>query len=101
MSGKENDAFLYGSYLQDFCYNHFNNHRQELSRQLQEIEITHEIFQQTARPEKHPSIRKINDWESDSILFVNKIYVTASTSKCTSYIQTKESIIVLFVYNIY
>jgi hypothetical protein len=58
-----------------FCLNHFDGHRQELSTQLDEIEVTRDLFRQTltekmADPQKHALIEQIDEWENDSI---NKI----------------------------
>jgi len=55
-----------------FCYNHFGNHRQELNNQLDEIEVTRDLFrqiltEQTTEPQKHTLMQQINDWEHDSI----------------------------------
>lgn len=36
-----------GGCLKDFCFNHMTNHRQELSKQLDEIQITRDLFRQT------------------------------------------------------
>ncbi|CAF4821452.1 unnamed protein product, partial [Rotaria sp. Silwood2] len=30
-----------------YCYNHFVNHRQELNKQLDEVEITRDLFRRT------------------------------------------------------
>jgi hypothetical protein len=54
MCGKDNTTFKCGSCLQAFCYNNFNNHRHHLSKHLEEFEITHDSFQQTAEMQKHP-----------------------------------------------
>jgi chromosome segregation ATPase len=66
-----------------FCYNHFGDHRQEWSQQLDEIEVRHDLFQQTlteqtAEPQKHVLIQQINDWERDSI---QKIEQTANEAR--------------------
>ena len=71
--------------LQEFCYNHLTDHRQELSKQLDEIEVARDFFrqtltQQTAEPEKHVLIQQINDWECESI---KKIRQTADEGRQT------------------
>lgn len=55
-----------------FCYNHVITHRQELSQQLNEIEVTCDLFQQTFteqtnESQKHPLIQQIDTWEYESI----------------------------------
>jgi seryl-tRNA synthetase len=57
---------------QMFCFNHINDHRQELSGQLNEIEMNRDVFRQTLTerrndPEKHSLIKQIDQWEEDSI----------------------------------
>jgi hypothetical protein len=42
--GKDNKVTLC---LQEFCYNHLTEHRQELSKQLNEIEVARDLFRQT------------------------------------------------------
>jgi hypothetical protein len=66
-----------------FCYNHFGDHRQELNQQLDEVEVSRDLFrqtltEQTAKPQKHALIQEINDWERDSI---NKIRQTAEEAR--------------------
>ncbi|CAF1328170.1 unnamed protein product [Rotaria sordida] len=66
-----------------FCYNHFVDHRQELNQQLDEVEVTRDIFQQTlsehASELKYHSLeQQINDWERDSI---EKIWQTADEGR--------------------
>jgi chromosome segregation ATPase len=55
-----------------FCYNHFGEHRQELNNQLDEVEVTCDLFrqtltEQTTEPQKHTLVQQIDDWERDSI----------------------------------
>ena len=62
-----------------FCYDHVSNHRQQLDKQLDEIEITRDLLrqaitEQTAEPQKHSLIQQIDKWEHDSI---NKTRQTA------------------------
>ncbi|CAF0937684.1 unnamed protein product [Rotaria sordida] len=68
---------------QNFCYNHLENHRQELSKQLDDVEVAHDLFRQTltekiSQPQKHPLIEQINKWEYESI---NKIRQTAEEAR--------------------
>ena len=84
--GKDNKATLRcGGCFQEFCYNDLTGHRQELSKQLDEIEVSRDLFRQTiseqaGKPEKHALIRQINDWERDSI---EKIRQTAEEARQT------------------
>ena len=64
---------------QIFCRNHLTDHCQELSEQLDDIEINHDLFvqilnEQTNNPKKHFLIKQIDQWEEDSI---RKIQQTA------------------------
>jgi sulfur relay (sulfurtransferase) DsrC/TusE family protein len=70
--GKERATSKCGGCLQDFCYNDFEQHRQELSKQLDEVEVNCDLCrltftEQTTDLQKHPLIQEINDWEGDSI----------------------------------
>jgi chromosome segregation ATPase len=84
--GKDNKATLRcGGCLQEYCYSHLTDHRQELGKQLDEIEVTRDLFrqtltQQTAESEKHALIQQINDWERDSI---KQIRCTAEEARQT------------------
>jgi chromosome condensin MukBEF ATPase and DNA-binding subunit MukB len=64
---------------QTFCYSHLGDHRQELSQQLDEVEVTRDVFRETltehiSQPQNHPLMQKIDDWERDSI---NRVRQTA------------------------
>ena len=66
-----------------FCFNHLNDHRQELNKQFDEIEITRDLLrqaitEQSAQPQKHSLFQKIDKWEHDSI---NKIRQTADEAR--------------------
>jgi len=55
-----------------FCYNHFGDHRQELNKQLDDVEVSRDLFrqtltEQTANPARHTLVQQINDWERSSI----------------------------------
>jgi hypothetical protein len=65
---KEKASFKCEGCSQTFCYNHVTDHRQQLNKQLEEIEIMRDLFRQTlteksADTQKHPSIQQINRWE--------------------------------------
>jgi hypothetical protein len=81
--GKEKAILKCEGCSQDFCYNHFGDHRQELNKQMDEIEVIRDtirqtITEQTAEPQKHALIQQIDQWESDSI---NKIRQTAEEAR--------------------
>ncbi|CAF0758915.1 unnamed protein product [Adineta steineri] len=69
---KEKATLRCGGCLQEFCFNHLTDHRQELRKQLDDIIATRDVFQQTLNEqrndlEKHALIGKINEWERVSI----------------------------------
>jgi chromosome segregation ATPase len=81
--GKERAVMKCGGCSQDFCFNHMTDHRQELSKQLDEIEVTRDVFrqtltEQTSKPQKHALMQQIDQWERDSI---NKIRETAEEAR--------------------
>ena len=81
--GKERRTVLCDGCLQTFCYNHLNDHRQELSKQLDEVEVTRDLFrqsltEQTSQPRKHTLMKEIDEWERDSI---KKIQDTAEEAR--------------------
>ncbi|CAM4874449.1 unnamed protein product [Rotaria socialis] len=68
---------------QIFCYNDFIEHRHDLNRQLDEIVINHDIFQQDltehkVEPKNKALHQQINDWECDAI---EKIRQTAEEAR--------------------
>jgi hypothetical protein len=80
---KEKASFKCEGCSQTFCYNHVTDHRQELSKQLDEIEVIRDLFRQTlveqiTEPRKHPLIQQIDTWERDSI---DKIRRTADEAR--------------------
>ncbi len=42
--GKQNAILKCGGCSRDFCYNDFGNHRQELNKQLNDVEINRDLF---------------------------------------------------------
>jgi hypothetical protein len=81
--GKEKAILKCEGCLETFCYNHVMDHRQELSRQLDEVEVIRDtirqtLTQQTAEPKKHALIEQIDEWERKSI---NKIRQTAEEAR--------------------
>ena len=72
-----------GGCSRDFCFNHVIDHRQELSKQMDEIEVTRDLFrqtltEQTSKPQKHALMQEIDQWEHDSI---QKIRETAKEAR--------------------
>jgi hypothetical protein len=66
-----------------YCVNHFQDHRQELKNQLDEVVVTRDLFRQSldekaADSQKHPLIQRINEWENESM---NKIRQAASEAR--------------------
>lgn len=67
----------------DFCFNHLTGHRQELSKQLDEIDGNRNMFresltEQTKKPQDNPLFQRIDAWERDSI---KEIQETAEAAK--------------------
>ncbi|CAF0858272.1 unnamed protein product [Rotaria sordida] len=61
----------------DFCSSHFADHRQELSKKMEEVEVTCDLFrqtltEQTSPPAKHPVMQNIDKWEHDSINIIRQ-----------------------------
>jgi chromosome segregation ATPase len=80
---KEKATLRCGGCSKDFCFSHVADHRQELSKQLDEVEVTRDIFRQTlteqsSQPQKHPLVQQIDQWELESI---NKIRQTAEEAR--------------------
>jgi hypothetical protein len=81
--GKEKASFKCEGCSKTFCNKHVTDHRQELNKQLDEIEVTRDLFrqtltEQTTEPRKHPLIQQIDQWERESI---NKIRRTADEAR--------------------
>jgi hypothetical protein len=92
--GKEKAIFKCAGCSQDFCSDHVTDHRQELSKQLDEIVVNRDLFretltEQTVKPEEHPLMKQINAWEHDSI---NKIRQTADETRQIIFTLTTEYI---------
>lgn len=81
--GKEKSTVRCDGCSHPFCYNHLENHRQELSKQLDDIEVSRDLFQQIlleqiATPQTHILIKQIDEWEHDAI---DKIRRTADDAR--------------------
>ena len=98
--GKEKATLICGGCSQDFCYKHLGDHRQELSKELDDIEVTRDLFRQTfneqiSDPEKHSIIKQINTWERFS-LYTRKKYSTKRDHN--AYLKKFSSNVFLFTY---
>ena len=76
--GKDRASAKCSGCLKDFCYKHLGEHRQELAKQRDEIELERDLFlqsilQQNEDPQKHELVREINQWEIESIEKIQKI----------------------------
>ena len=76
--GKERATSKCAGCSQDFCFNHLAEHRQGLSKQLDEIEVDRDtiqqtILQQTNELKTHPLIKQIDQWEESSIKKIQKV----------------------------
>ena len=61
-----------------FCYKHVEEHRQELNKQLLDVQMTCDLIretfiEQTTAAENHPLIQQTNQWEQESIQQIHKI----------------------------
>jgi hypothetical protein len=86
---KERSAVRCEGCFQIFCYDHLNDHRQELSKILDEMEMNRDEFRQTLNeqiidPKKHSLIKQIDQWELDSIALVQQ-----TATKCREGILEK------------
>jgi len=66
-----------GGCLKEFCFNHWEPHRQQLNKQFDEIEINRDLFrqsltEQTEQPYNHILIKQINKWEQNSIKIIEQ-----------------------------
>jgi chromosome segregation ATPase len=75
---KQNAILTCTGCSQDFCYNHVLEHRQELNKHLDDIELNRDLIQQsldeqTIETQKHPLIQQIDQWEYESINKIKQI----------------------------
>jgi hypothetical protein len=80
---KEKATLRCGGCSKDFCFSHVADHRQELCKQLDEVEVIRDLFrqtltEQTSQPQKHPLMQQIDKWERESI---DKIQQTAKEAR--------------------
>jgi outer membrane murein-binding lipoprotein Lpp len=67
----------------DFCFRHVSEHRQELNKQMDELTTDHDQLRQTiteqeVKPNRHPLMKNIDEWEQQSI---NTILQTADDAR--------------------
>ena len=80
---KEKATFRCAGCLREFCHKHLGDHRQELHKQLDEIEVDRDVFRQSLteqmeQPNNHIMIQQIDKWERSSI---KKIRQTAEETR--------------------
>jgi len=80
---KEKSTVICDGCSQRFCVNHFGDHRKELSKLFDKIEVNRDLFrqafnEQTAKPDNHLLMKQIDQWEQESI---NKIKQTADEAR--------------------
>ena len=76
--------------LQEFCFHHFVEHQQQLSKQLDEIEQHRNLLQQIINPQDDSLIQQVDQWERESI---EKIKQTAQEIRQSVLAHTHENII--------
>jgi hypothetical protein len=62
---------------QTFCPKHSYDHRNELSQQLGDIEVSHDLIhrtliEQTEDPQQHPLLKKVDEWEQTAIVKIRQ-----------------------------
>jgi hypothetical protein len=77
LCNKEKTTLRCAGCLKEFCFNHWEPHRQELNKQFDEIEINRDLFrqsltEQTEEPYNHILIKQINKWERNSIKIIEE-----------------------------
>ena len=80
---KEKATLRCGGCFEEYCYNHWNPHRQELNKKFEEIEINRDLFRQSLtqhieQPNNDVLIEEINQWKEKSI---EKIERTAEETR--------------------
>lgn len=90
--GKERFTSTCAGCLKDYCYDHLTIHQQELNRQLDNLELKRDLFQETFNdeinlPDKYSLIKQIEQWEEKSIELIHK---TANQCKDILFKHTNE-----------
>lgn len=82
--GKAAGTFTCRGCAKDFCLRHTNEHRQELTKQMDENVISlhdqlrQNLDEQTKNPDCHPLMKQIGEWERTSI---EQIHQAANDSR--------------------
>jgi methionyl-tRNA synthetase len=84
--GKERATLKCEGCSQDFCYYHLIRHRQELSKQTDEIEVNRDQFRQN-----NLLMKQINKWEENSIKTIQQ------TTKECRHIVIQHTVKLLYV----
>lgn len=92
--GKDKATMRCGGCLEEHCYKHLVEHRQELNKQLDEIEVNRDLFrqaltQQIEQPNSNHLIQQIDRWEEESTKIIQQ---TASEARQLILKSTNESI---------
>jgi len=98
--GKEKATLRCRGCLKEFCHKHLGVHRQELNKQLDEIEVNHDRFrqsltQQIEQSNNHIMMQQIDKWERDSIKKIRKTaeearqLVLTNTNRYIHQLETK------------
>lgn len=82
---KEKTSFRCEGCSRCFCFNHVTNHRQELSKELDQIEVARDLFRQsmtenTMELQENLFATKISEWEENSIQTIRQIANKARNS---------------------
>jgi chromosome segregation ATPase len=97
---KEKATLRCGGCLQEYCSKHLENHRQELNKQFDEIEVNRDLFRQTLtqqieQPNNHLLIQEIDAWEQKSIKRIQQLAeetrqtVLKSLNQCIDRLENK------------
>jgi chromosome condensin MukBEF ATPase and DNA-binding subunit MukB len=97
---KERATLRCAGCLQEFCFTHLADHRQELNKQLEEIEVNRDLFrqsltQQIEQPNNHQLIQQINQWEQKSFEIIRqkaeevRQVILKSTNESTQQLEIK------------
>jgi chromosome segregation ATPase len=93
--GKEKATSRCVGCLQDFCFNHLAEHRQQLNKQVDDIQVQRDSVLQTINEQttnnsqKHLFIQQIDQWEHESI---QKIKQTAEEIRQIVLIHTNDNL---------
>ena len=97
---KDRATMRCGGCLEEYCYKHLGDHRQELNKQFDEIEVNHDLFrhalaQQVEQPQNHLLTQQIDQWEQKSMKMIQQTaeearqIVLKSADECVDQLQIK------------